>query len=126
MSRAAAFQCQLAHVAERHVTLPRLGLSDIEIEREARETAARFAEYRVIREGLDPLARLERAGWVAGDRKRKIPPTETYSITSVSVLRAVAARQRYGEATLNRTRYFPPPELENVNVGVWPGATISR
>ena len=111
------------------VTLPDIG-ARFDAEREPKETAARFAECRVIREGLDPLARLERAGWarvqVAGDRKRKIPPTETYSITSVSVLRAVAARQGYGEATLNRTRYFPPPELENVNVGVWPGAMISR
>jgi len=47
------------------VTLPHLDLPDID-ELEAKETAPRFAEYRVIREGLDPLARLERAGWAAG------------------------------------------------------------
>jgi hypothetical protein len=46
------------------VTLPHLDLPDIDVE--AKETAARFAECRVIREGLDPLARLERAGWAAG------------------------------------------------------------
>jgi len=33
--------------------------------------------------------------------------------------------QVHGEATLKRTLYLPPPELENVNVGIWPGAMIS-
>jgi hypothetical protein len=47
------------------VTLPDIG-ARFDAEREPKETAARFAECRVIREGLDPLARLERAGWAAG------------------------------------------------------------
>jgi hypothetical protein len=50
-------------------TLPVFQLDDIDVEREAREVAARVAERRVIRKGLDALAAIAKAesfeGWCA-------------------------------------------------------------
>ena len=51
------------------VTKPPLNLPDIDIELEAREAAARVAERRTIRRGLDALAAINKAesfdGWLA-------------------------------------------------------------
>ena len=51
------------------VTLPKLNLPDIDIELEAREAAARVAERRTIRRGLDAWAEINKAesfeGWLA-------------------------------------------------------------
>jgi len=60
MPRPSAFQCQLAHEAKRPVTLPHLDIPDIS-DVEAKETAARFAECRVIREGQDLWHEINRA-----------------------------------------------------------------
>jgi len=61
-SRGPTYKCQLAHVAERPITLPKLGLTDSEIEREQRETADRFRECRVLKEGMDAWQEVSRAG----------------------------------------------------------------
>jgi hypothetical protein len=49
------------------ITLPRINLTDIDVEREAREAAARVAERRVVRRGLDAWHAIGKAesfdGW---------------------------------------------------------------
>jgi len=61
MSRAAVFQSQLPHEASRPITLARSDIRDIDVEFEAKETAARFAEYRTIKLGLDAWQEVNRA-----------------------------------------------------------------
>ena len=62
MPRPPLYLNQYAHEAPRAVTLPRLPIPEIDIEREAKETAQRFAEYRIIKQGLSAWQEIDRAG----------------------------------------------------------------
>ena len=50
-------------IIERPITLPRFNLPPLDLETEIREAAAKVAERRIIRNGLDAWRAIGRAQW---------------------------------------------------------------